>query len=170
MIALDQTWGTLLRVRRAVVCLLLAMGAGSLHVAGQGEPILTQSKEGTLVVNYYSSAPDPELEQLRGLAVDALGVYLRGQIKVEGADIGWSSTVRGVRRDMERVVKDLMRIRAFAGQQTFDGFSEEVQALLLDFEELDMRDVERMRGTGTRSVEERTYVLIEQRIQEILLQ
>ena len=170
MIALDQTWGTLLRVRRAVVCLLLATGACSLHVAGQGEPILTQSKEGTLVVNYYSSAPDPELEQLRGLAVDALGVYLRGQIKVEGADIGWSSTVRGVRRDMERVVKDLMRIRAFAGQQTFAGFSEEVQALLLDFEELDMRDVERMRGTGTRSVEERTYVLIEQRIQEILLQ
>ena len=170
MIALDQTWGTLLRVRRAVVCLLLAMGACSLHVAGQGESILTQSKEGTLVVNYYSSAPDPELEQLRGLAVDALGVYLRGQIKVEGADIGWSSTVRGVRRDMERVVKDLMRIRAFAGQQTFAGFSEEVQALLLDFEELDMRDVERMRGTGTRSVEERTYVLIEQRIQEILLQ
>lgn len=170
MIALDQTWGTLLRVRRAVVCLLLATGACSLHVAGQGESILTQSKEGTLVVNYYSSAPDPELEQLRGLAVDALGVYLRGQIKVEGADIGWSSTVRGVRRDMERVVKDLMRIRAFAGQQTFAGFSEEVQALLLDFEELDMRDVERMRGTGTRSVEERTYVLIEQRIQEILLQ
>ena len=67
MIALDQTWGTLLRVRRAVVCLLLAMGACSLHVAGQGESIFTQSKEGTLVVNYYSSAPDPELELLWSL-------------------------------------------------------------------------------------------------------
>lgn len=42
--------------------------------------------------------------------------------------------------------------------------------LLVDFEELDMRDVERMRGSGTRSFEERTYVLIEQRVQEILLQ
>ena len=67
MIALDQTWGTLLRVRRALVCLLLATGACSLHVAGQGESILTQSKEGTLVVNYYSSAPDPELELLWSL-------------------------------------------------------------------------------------------------------
>ena len=167
MIALDQTRGTLLRAQRMLVCLMLAGVAGLGHA--QEGAVKTGSQEGTLVVNYYSTAPDPELEQLRGLAIDAIGVYLRGEMRVEDNDIGWSSSVRNVGKDMERIVRDLMRIRAFAGQD-FKGFSEEVAMLLVDFEELDMRDVERMRGSGTRSFEERTYVLIEQRVQEILLQ
>ena len=168
MIALDQTRGTLRRAQRTLVCLMLASVAG-LGLAQEGA-VKTGSQEGTLVVNYYSTAPDPELEQLRGLAIDAIGVYLRGEMRVEDNDIGWSSSVRNVGKDMERIVRDLMRIRAFAGQEDFKGFSEEVAMLLVDFEELDMRDVERMRGSGTRSFEERTYVLIEQRVQEILLQ
>lgn len=168
MIALDQMRGTLRRAQRMLVCLMLAGVAGLGHA--QEGAVKTGSQEGTLVVNYYSTAPDPELEQLRGLAVDAIGVYLRGEMRVEDNDIGWSSSVRNVGKDMERIVRDLMRIRAFAGQEDFKGFSEEVAMLLVDFEELDMRDVERMRGSGTRSFEERTYVLIEQRVQEILLQ
>ena len=168
MIALDQTRGTFRRAQRMLVCLMLAGVAGLGHA--QEGAVKTGSQEGTLVVNYYSTAPDPELEQLRGLAIDAIGVYLRGEMRVEDNDIGWSSSVRNVGKDMERIVRDLMRIRAFAGQEDFKGFSEEVAMLLVDFEELDMRDVERMRGSGTRSFEERTYVLIEQRVQEILLQ
>ena len=170
MIALDQVTGALRSARRALVCLVLAGCAVFAQAQSQGKPIKTGSKEGTLVVNYYSSAPDPELEQLRGLAVEALGVYLRGEMNVDGQDIGWESSVKGVKRDMERIVRDLMRIRSFEGQEPFSGFSEEVGLLLQDFEELDMRDVERMRGAGSRSFEERTYVLIEQRIQELLLQ
>ena len=168
MIALDQTRGTPRRAQRMLVCLMLAGVAGLGHA--QEGAVKTGSQEGTLVVNYYSTAPDPELEQLRGLAIDAIGVYLRGEMRVEDNDIGWSSSVRNVGKDMERIVRDLMRIRAFTGQEDFKGFSEEVAMLLVDFEELDMRDVERMRGSGTRSFEERTYVLIEQRVQEILLQ
>ena len=42
-------------------------------------------------------------------------------------------------------------------------------ALLTDFEELDRRDVERMRGDSGKSFEARLYILIEQRIQEVLL-
>ena len=168
MIALDQTRGTPRRAQRMLLCLMLAGVVGLGHA--QEGAVKTGSQEGTLVVNYYSTAPDPELEQLRGLAIDAIGVYLRGEMRVEDNDIGWSSSVRNVGKDMERIVRDLMRIRAFTGQEDFKGFSEEVAMLLVDFEELDMRDVERMRGSGTRSFEERTYVLIEQRVLEILLQ
>ena len=168
MIALDQTRGTPRRAQRMLVCLMLAGVVGLGHA--QEGAVKTGSQEGTLVVNYYSTAPDPELEQLRGLAIDAIGVYVRGEMRVEDNDIGWSSSVRNVGKDMERIVRDLMRIRAFTGQEDFKGFSEEVAMLLVDFEELDMRDVERMRGSGTRSFEERTYVLIEQRVLEILLQ
>ena len=66
--------------------------------------------------------PRPELEQLRGLAVEAIGVYLRGEMEVTQGDIGWKSSLRQVQKDMERIVDDLMRIRSFAGQQPFGGF------------------------------------------------
>ena len=46
------------------------------------------------------------------LCVSAIGVYLRGEMRVEDNDIGWSSSVRNVGKDMERIVRDLMRIRA----------------------------------------------------------
>jgi len=170
MFALDQAAGVLRHARRALACLTLAGCATLSYGQGKDGAVKTGSKEGTLVVNYYSSAPDPELEQLRSLAVDALGVYLRGQMAVTELDLGWEAPVRSIQKDMERIVSDLMRIRSFAGQERFEGFSEEVRFLLEDFQELDVRDVERMRGSGSRSFEERTYVLLEQRIQEILLQ
>ncbi|MEE2918641.1 MAG: OmpA family protein [Bacteroidota bacterium] len=170
MVAWIQAWDALRRVRRVLVCVLLAWCAVPALAQVRERPIQTDRKEGTLVVNYYSSAPDPELEQLRALTVDALGVYLRGQIRIQEGDIGWQLSLKHVRKDMERVVSDLMRIRDFAGQRDFHGFSEEVMWLLEDFEELDARDVGRMRGEGRLSEEERTYVLVEQRIQELLLQ
>ena len=170
MVAWIQAWDALRRVRRVLACALLAWCAVPAWGQVKEGRLLTGQKEGTLVVNYYSSAPDPELEQLRSLTVEALGVYLRGQILIEDGDIGWQLPLRHVSKDMDRVVSDLMRIRDFAGQDAFRGFSEEVHWLLEDFEELDSRDVGRMRGEGRLSNEERMYVLVEQRIQEVLLQ
>jgi len=132
--------------------------------------IKTGTQEGTLVVNYYVTALDPELEQLRQVALDALGVYLRGQMEVDAEDIGWRDGPPAVKRQMQRTVSDIMRIRSFAGQERFEGFSSEIDDLLRDFEELDARDVERMRSTTSRSFEEKLYVLMEGRIQELLLQ
>ena len=170
MIAPFHMWSACWHAPNALFCVLLALCSSALWGQVDDPSILVDQKEGTLVVNYYASAPDPELDQLRGLAVDALGVYLRGQIVVDGRDIGWQGSIRTVFRDMDRLVGDMLRIRSFAGQEKFDGFSQEVMWLLEDFEEMDLRDVERMRGEGSRSLEERIYVLIEQRIQEILLQ
>ena len=170
MIAWIQARDALRRVQRVLTCALLAWCTVPAWGQANEGMRLTGQKEGTLVVNYYSSAPDPELEQLRSLTVEALGVYLRGQILIEDGDIGWQLSLRHVSRDMERVVSDLMRIRDFTGQDPFRGFSQEVLWLLEDFEELDSRDVGRMRGEGRLSNEERMYVLVEQRIQEVLLQ
>ena len=152
---------------------LLALAGWSWLAYGQSSKpgwVAQDQKEGTLVVNYYASAPDPELEQLRALTVDALGVYLRGQILLTDTDLGWAESVRSVSRDMDRIVSDMLRIRSFAGTDKFQGFSPQVSDLLLDFEELDPRDAERFRTGQPRSFEENLYVLVEQRIQEILLQ
>ncbi|MGB2469228.1 MAG: hypothetical protein ACPIA5_00125, partial [Flavobacteriales bacterium] len=69
------------RARRILGCLALAGWSWFAHgQSSQTGWVAQDQKEGTLVVNYYASAPDPELEQLRALTLDALGVYLRGQI------------------------------------------------------------------------------------------
>ena len=152
---------------------LLALAGWSWLAHGQSSKpgwVAQDQKEGTLVVNYYASAPDPELEQLRALTVDALGVYLRGQILLTDTDLGWAESVRSVSRDIDRIVSDMLRIRSFAGTDKFQGFSPQVSDLLLDFEELDPRDAERFRTGQPRSFEENLYVLVEQRLQEILLQ
>ena len=170
MIAFDSTSGHLWRARCARVCFMLTWGAVCHHAMSQSEGLLRDRKEGTLVVNYYSAAPDPALEQLRRLSVDALGVYLRGQISVDSKEIGWARPVKSIQRDMEGIVTDVMDIRQFSGQSRFGGFSDELTALLQDFDDLNARDVDRLRGLSGRGEEERTYVLIEQRLQEILLQ
>ena len=159
------------RVRRILG--LLALAGWSWLAHGQSSKtswVAQDQKEGTLVINYYASAPDPELEHLRTVTVDALGVYLRGQILLTDTDLGWTESVRSVSRDMDRIVSDMLRIRSFAGTDKFQGFSPQVSDLLLDFEELDPRDAERFRTGQPRSFEENLYVLVEQRIQEILLQ
>ena len=150
--------------RRILECLALAGWSGCAWPILQ--PIGAQAKEGTLVINYYASAPDPELEQLRTLTVDALGVYLRGQILLTDSDLGWAESVRSTSRSMDRIVSDMLRIRSFAGTEKFDGFSPLVSDLLLDFEELDPRDAERFRTGQSRSFEENLYVLVEQRIRK----
>ena len=170
MIALHHLSSMPMHVRSALCC-LAAMGCMTVGWAQSAkDPLKTGTREGTLVVNYYATAPDPELEQLRQVALDALGVYLRGQMEVDAEDIGWRDGPRAVKRQMQRTVSDIMRIRSFAGQERFEGFSGEIDDLLQDFEELNARDVERMRSTTSRSFEEKLYVLMEGRIQELILQ
>ena len=114
---------------RAVLLLLLVCGVVSSHA----QVTKTGSKEGTLIVNYYSTAPDPELEQLRQLAVDALGIHLRGEVVLTGEDIGWARSVKSLQREMNQIVTDLLSIRQFEGVEPFRGFSSDVLALLQDY-------------------------------------
>ncbi|MDA0728894.1 MAG: OmpA family protein [Bacteroidetes bacterium] len=177
MIAHNGSMRKLRLACRLLVCTWLASGwfpciewSSGVWAQGGISTVKQGSKEGTLVVNYYSTAPDPELERLRDLAVDALGIHLRGVMVVGEGEIGWESSPKQVVKELERIVSDLMRIRHFEEQSVFKGFSPEVLALVIDFEELDFRDVDRMRTTESRGFEERLYVLVEQRVQEILLQ
>lgn len=131
---------------------------------------LVGSKEGTLIVNYWSSAPDPEVEQLRSVMVEALEMYLNGAVNIEEGEVNWRSSIRSIKKDMERIVKDLMVLRKFKEKVPFEGFSDEIDALLKDVDELDERDVTRMHGSSDIPREDRFYFLIQSRLQEVSLQ
>ena len=151
--------------------LLLGLVFASIITHAQSDDSrLVGSKEGTLIVNYWSSAPDPEVEQLRSVMVEALEMYLNGAVNIQDGAVNWRSNLRTIKKDMERLVKDLMVLRKFKEKVPFEGFSDEINALLNDVDELDERDVARMRGASNIPYEERFYFLIQSRLQEVILQ
>ena len=151
--------------------LLLGLVFASINTHAQSDDSrLVGSKEGTLIVNYWSSAPDPEVEQLRSVMVEALEMYLNGAVNIQDGDVNWRSSLRTIKKDMERLVKDLMVLRKFKEKVPFEGFSDEIEALLMDVDELDERDVSRMHGASNIPHEDRFYFLIQSRLQEVILQ
>ncbi|PCJ82318.1 MAG: hypothetical protein COA49_02120 [Bacteroidetes bacterium] len=134
------------------------------------ESRLVGTKEGTLIVNYWNSAPDPEVEALRSITVEAIEMYLNGAININNGEVNWKSSSKSIKKDMERIVKDMMILRKFKEKVPFEGFSNEVVALLEDVDELDERDVNRMRPSSKIPHEEMFYFLIQSRIQEVTLQ
>ena len=153
------------------IFLLLGLVFTSINSQAQTDDSrLVGSKEGTLIVNYWSSAPDPEVEQLRSVMVEALEMYLNGAVNIEDGEVNWRSNPRTIKKDMERLVKDLMVLRKFKEKVPFEGFSDEIDALLNDVDELDERDVTRMHGSSQIPHEDRFYFLIQSRLQEVILQ
>ena len=91
---------------------LLGLVFASINTHAQSDDSrLVGSKEGTLIVNYWSSAPDPEVEQLRSVMVEALEMYLNGAVNIQDGEVNWHSSLRTIKKDMERLVKDLMVLR-----------------------------------------------------------
>ncbi|MDA0568362.1 MAG: OmpA family protein [Bacteroidetes bacterium] len=154
----------------ALFMLLGLVFASNITHAQSDNSRLVGSKEGTLIVNYWSSAPDPEVEQLRSVMVEALEMYLNGAVNIQEGEVNWRSNLRTIKKDMERLVQDLMVLRKFKEKVPFEGFSDEIDALLNDVDELDERDVARMHGSSNIPYEDRFYFLIQSRLQEVILQ
>ena len=131
---------------------------------------LVGSEEGTLIVNYWSFAPDPEVEQLKSLMVDAIETYLNGAVDIVEDDVRWKASTRVIKKDMNQIIRDMMVLRKFKEKIPFDGFSNEIDILLSDVQELNSRDVTRYKKSSEMTFENRFYFLVQSRIQEIILQ
>ena len=131
---------------------------------------LVGSREGKLIVNYWSSATDPEVEKLKSLMVEAIETYLNGAVDVVEGDVTWKASIRVIKKDINKIVRDLMVLRKFKEKVPFSGFSDEVDALLLDVQELDSRDVTRYKRSSDIPFDKRFYFLVQSRIEEVILQ
>jgi outer membrane protein OmpA-like peptidoglycan-associated protein len=131
---------------------------------------LVGSREGKLIVNYWSSETDPEVEQLKSLMVDAIEIYLNGAVDVVDGDVTWKASLRVIKKDINTIVRDMMVLGKFKERVSFDGFSDEVDVLLSYIQELDSRDVTRYMNSSDIPFEKRFYFLLQSRIQEVILQ
>lgn len=102
--------------------------------------------------------------------VMSMRLLLEAQIEVDGLDVSWGQSPRTLRRRLDEVVEGVMALQGERSLPGFYGFSETVEWLLEDVEELDERDVLRGGGRPDRSAEERFYVLVQGRLYELELQ
>lgn len=114
-------------------------------------------------------APD-RLALAQQTALLSMRLYLESELELDGMDVTWRQSPRAMRKALDGVVNQVMALQGERGLDGFGGFSEAVEWLLEDVEELDERDALRGSGRIDRSVEERFYVLLEGRLNEVELQ
>lgn len=94
-------------------------------------------------------------------------LYLESELVVDELDVAWAQSPKAMRRDLEELVDDVMALQGERELPGFAGFSNEVLELLGDVEELDERDLARTSGRMNRPVEERFYLLVQGRLNEL---
>lgn len=132
------------RLARLLIWVLLGL-IGSTHASGQNEAGV--------------------------VAMQNVELLLEGIVTVEEGEVVLKDSPRAIRRKLERVVADVWSIAGMALPEDFQGFSNEVEDLLTDIDELDARDTRRL---GARladlSEEDRLYWLVQSRLEEVKLQ
>ena len=118
----------------------------------------------------WSGMPSDRVALTQQTMVMSMRLLLESQIEVEGLDVTWGQSPRTLRRKLDEVVTGVMELQGTRSLPGFYGFSETVEWLLNDVEELDERDLLRGGGRLDRSAEERFYVLVQGRLHELELQ
>ncbi len=118
----------------------------------------------------WSGMPPDRVALTQQTMVMSMRLLLESQIEVEGLDVTWGQSPRNLRKRLDEVVDGVMELQGARSLPGFYGFSETVEWLLEDVEELDERDVLRGGGRLDRSAEERFYVLVQGRLYELELQ
>lgn len=103
--------------------------------------------------------------------MENVGLLLEGAIVVELPEVNLSDAPKSLKKKLERVVGDVWSLAGLGVPADFHGFSDEIEALIRDIDELDMRDAQRLGGRleGV-STEDRLYWLIQSRLEEVKLQ
>lgn len=105
------------------------------------------------------------------VAMENVGLLLEGAIVVELPEVNLSDSPKTLKKKLERVVGDVWSLAGLQVPSDFQGFSDEVEALLGDIDELDLRDAQRLGGRlEGLSTEDRLYWLIQSRLEEVKLQ
>ncbi len=105
------------------------------------------------------------------VAMQNVGLLLEGAVVLDNGAVELTDSPRAIRKKLERVVGDVWAIAGLEMPQGFQGFSSEVEDLLVDLDELDGRDANRLGGRlENLSADDRLYWLVQSRLEEVKLQ
>jgi outer membrane protein OmpA-like peptidoglycan-associated protein len=131
--------------------------------------VLSESKQHTLIINYYEPANDEQVNRLEQLIGGALDFYIDQSVEIAGDRVEFRKSRSVVLKELNQIVKDAVKFYNYEDQRDFDGFSDQVA---LKIEEIEMLDLNTREVKKAETAEERNqlkYYLVQKHLNDLKL-
>jgi outer membrane protein OmpA-like peptidoglycan-associated protein len=136
---------------------------------GLGDPsfLLTESRQHTLIINYYEPANDAQVDRLEQLIGSALNFYLDQSVEISGDRVKLRKSRATILRELNQIVKDALKFYNYRGEHKFEGFSKQVAAKLEEIESLNLNTREVRKAENAEKRNHLKYYLIQKYLNDL---
>lgn len=128
------------------------------------------TEEHTIIIHYYESVGPEDSQRLNKVIEEALAFYLDQSLIMEEHSVSLRKKPSKLIKDMNGIVKDVVKYYDLKAIEGFKGFSEELERRIETLAELNWKGkIDRLaeaRGSGGRSEEEKAYRYVQSFLSE----
>ena len=128
---------------------------------------LKGSEEHTVIVNYFEPATSAETRRLEQLVSSATALYLHEMTVIDRGQVRFRKRRSKVLKDLNQIVTDAVQYYQYKELHAFEGFSDEVEALLEAVEELDLSAFDGPADQGLATRENMRRQWVDQQLAEV---
>lgn len=131
---------------------------------------LKHSEEHTIIIHYYETVSKQDHQRLNKVIDEALAYYLDQSIMMDEHEVILRKKPAKMMKDMNGIVKDVVKYYDLKEIEGFEGFSEELERRIEVLADLNWKGkIDRLaeaRGSGGRSEEEKAYRYVQSFLSE----
>lgn len=144
--------------------------AGDTTGVGTANMRLKHSEEHTIIIHYYETVSEQDHQRLNKVIDEALAYYLDQSVMMDEHEVILRKKPSKMMKDMNGIVKDVVKYYDLKEIEGFEGFSEELERRIEVLADLSWKGkIDRLaeaRGSGGRSQEEKAYRYVQSFLSE----
>lgn len=144
--------------------------AGDTTGVGTTNMRLKHSEEHTIIIHYYETVSEQDHQRLNKVIDEALAYYLDQSVMMDEHEVILRKKPSKMMKDMNGIVKDVVKYYDLKEIEGFEGFSEELERRIEVLADLSWKGkIDRLaeaRGSGGRSQEEKAYRYVQSFLSE----
>lgn len=144
--------------------------AGDTTGVGTANMRLKHSEEHTIIIHYYETVSEQDHQRLNKVIDEALAYYLDQSVMMDEYEVILRKKPSKMMKDMNGIVKDVVKYYDLKEIEGFEGFSEELERRIEVLADLSWKGkIDRLaeaRGSGGRSQEEKAYRYVQSFLSE----
>ncbi len=144
--------------------------AGDTTGVGTANMRLKHSEEHTIIIHYYETVSEQDHQRLNKVIDEALAYYLDQSVMMDEHEVVLRKKPSKMMKDMNGIVKDVVKYYDLKEIEGFQGFSEELERRIEVLANLNWKGkIDRLaeaRGSGGRSEEEKAYRYVQSFLSE----
>jgi outer membrane protein OmpA-like peptidoglycan-associated protein len=144
--------------------------AGDTTGVGTANMRLKHSEEHTIIIHYYETVSEQDHQRLNKVIDEALAYYLDQSVMMDEHEVILRKKPSKMMKDMNGIVKDVVKYYNLKEIEGFEGFSEELERRIEVLADLNWKGkIDRLaeaRGSGGRSEEEKAYRYVQSFLSE----